>query len=57
MSGHDTLEQGRDAYKRRAWGDAYRQLLAAQDDTSLTSRDLEQLGTAAYLIGRDIEST
>ncbi|HEU0204228.1 MAG TPA: hypothetical protein VFR86_27775, partial [Burkholderiaceae bacterium] len=51
----DALEQGRAAYGRRAWRDAYQALSRADHATALTGDDLERLATAAYLIGHDIE--
>ncbi len=47
------LERGREAYGRRAWGDAYRLLSRADQAAPLTGGDLELLATAAYLTGRD----
>jgi DNA-binding CsgD family transcriptional regulator len=47
------LERGRDAYARRAWSEAFDQLSAADRDSPLEPEDLEWLGMAAALIGRD----
>ena len=47
------LERGRDAYARRAWSDAFDQLSTADAESPLEAEDLERLGTAAELIGRD----
>ena len=52
----DLLDQGRDSFGRRAWGDAYSQLVAADQDAPLEAADLERLATAAYLIGKDADS-
>ena len=41
---------------RQAWGDAYAQLSAADHKAPLPPEDLEQLATAAYLIGKDVEA-
>jgi ATP/maltotriose-dependent transcriptional regulator MalT len=49
----DTVEQGRDAFARRAWGEAYALLGAGEP---LAADDLERLAVAAYLLGRDDES-
>jgi DNA-binding CsgD family transcriptional regulator len=49
------LERGRAAYALRAWREAYQQLRAADQQTPLAPDDLEQLGTAAFLIGKDEE--
>ena len=53
MRSLENLEQGRASYRRRAWGDAYRCLSAADDGSPLAVEDLERLATAAYLTGRD----
>lgn len=51
----DALARGRDAFERRAWGDAYRGLTAAELDAPLAADDLERLALAAHLIGKDDE--
>ncbi len=56
MTGVDTLERGRESFGRRAWGDAYVQLSAADLQTPLGLDDLERLAAAAYLSGRDPDS-
>jgi DNA-binding CsgD family transcriptional regulator len=48
-----TAERARDAFARRAWGEARRLLLALEP---LEAEDLERLSIAAYLLGRDDES-
>jgi DNA-binding CsgD family transcriptional regulator len=48
----DVLEQGREAYARRRWAEAFDQLTAADADARLGPVDLDRLATAAYLIGR-----
>lgn len=53
----EALERGRAASGRRAWGDAFTQLSAADRAAPLAPADLERLAAAAYLIGRDDEST
>jgi len=50
------LNRGRASYDRAAWGDAYVQLLAADRERSLEPDDLERLGIAAHLTGRDAEA-
>ncbi|HEU4630448.1 MAG TPA: LuxR C-terminal-related transcriptional regulator [Gemmatimonadaceae bacterium] len=50
------LERGRESFARQAWGDAYARLSAADAESPLALPDLERLATAAYLVGRDIES-
>ena len=51
------VEDGRASFGRQAWGDAYAQLSAAEAEAPLEREDLERLAVAAYLIGRDEEST
>ncbi|HXV33835.1 MAG TPA: helix-turn-helix transcriptional regulator [Gaiellaceae bacterium] len=50
------LEQGREAYARRAWKESYEQLSRADGDSPLAAGDLELLAVAAYMLGRDDES-
>ncbi len=57
MTNVDALGRGRAAFLRRAWTDAHAELLAADQVAPLEPEDLERLGTAAYLIGRDLESS
>ena len=56
MTAADALDRGRAAFGRRAWGDAYAQLSAADREAALEPEDLERLAMAAYLVGRDDES-
>lgn len=49
-----TVERGREAFARQAWGDAYA-LFAASGP--LEGDDLERLAVAAHMVGRDDEST
>jgi DNA-binding CsgD family transcriptional regulator len=49
------LDRGRRAYDRRAWKDAHALLSLADRQTALRAVDLERLGTAAFLIGREKE--
>ena len=51
------LLQARDAYRRRAWADAYARFSAADRDSPLTPDDRDRLAVAAYLLGREAEST
>jgi DNA-binding CsgD family transcriptional regulator/tetratricopeptide (TPR) repeat protein len=51
------LDGGRASFGRQAWGDAYAQLSAADKEAPLGLDDLERLAMAAYLVGRDEEST
>jgi DNA-binding CsgD family transcriptional regulator len=50
----DHLREGREAHARRAWHEAYQAFLRADEATPLEAGDLEQLATAAYLIGREL---
>lgn len=52
----DPVESGRAAFSRRAWSDAFQQLLEADRSAPLEANDLETLATAAYLVGRDEDS-
>ncbi|WP_247509527.1 tetratricopeptide repeat protein [Bradyrhizobium sp. 157] len=47
------LDLAREYYQQRAWADAYRAFLRADQETSLTAEALELLAMAAYLVGRD----
>lgn len=49
------LRQAREAYKRRAWADAYRSLSRADIAAPLGVEDLQLLASSAYLIGREDE--
>ena len=55
MTTADALELGRASFARQAWGDAYAQLSAEDRKSPLAPDDLERLGTAAYLLGKDEE--
>jgi DNA-binding CsgD family transcriptional regulator/tetratricopeptide (TPR) repeat protein len=52
MASDDSLPRGREAYERRAWGDAYARLSVADQQSPLGAEDLGRLGMAAYLTGR-----
>ncbi len=56
MGTASAADQGRDAFDRRAWADAYAQLVTADQQSPLAAADLERLATAAYLTGRDGDS-
>jgi DNA-binding NarL/FixJ family response regulator len=59
MSGRATLgplDRGRAAFDRRAWGDAFALLAAADRESALAPDDLERLAIAAHLVGRDSQS-
>jgi len=51
----DPLQHGRECYARRSWNHAYQSFSLADQAAPLDVDDLEQLATAAYLIGRDRE--
>ena len=50
------LGQGQEAYERQAWGEAYEQLLAADNEEALSPADLERLAMTAYLTGRYVDT-
>ena len=56
MAAREALGLGRDAFRRRAWGDAHNQLSTADQEASLDVEDLERLAMAAHLLGRDDDS-
>jgi DNA-binding CsgD family transcriptional regulator len=49
----ELLEQGRAAFERHVWGEAYTQLAAADRRVPLASEDLERWAVAAHLVGQD----
>jgi hypothetical protein len=51
----DELERGRAAFAGNAWADAYESLQRAREAGALAPQDLELLGRAAYMLGRDEE--
>src|SRR5262245_13626126 len=53
MPGADAVERARGSFERRAWGDAFAELSAAQREGRLDVEDLERLAVAAYMAGRD----
>ncbi|HKI94691.1 MAG TPA: LuxR C-terminal-related transcriptional regulator [Gemmatimonadales bacterium] len=57
MTPGTALDRGRAAFGRKAWGAAYDALAAADARADLEPADLECLGTAAFLLGRDEAST
>ena len=52
-----SVERGRAAFARRAWGDAHAELVAADLQASLGPEDLEFLAIACDLLGRDEDCT
>jgi DNA-binding CsgD family transcriptional regulator/tetratricopeptide (TPR) repeat protein len=57
MTRADALEQGQDAFRQRAWGDAFTALSAADRDGALQPDDLRLLARAADLSGRDSDAS
>jgi DNA-binding CsgD family transcriptional regulator len=53
MTSADALVKGRAAFDREAWAEAYEQLAAADRESPLGPDDVQQLGMAAELVGRD----
>jgi DNA-binding CsgD family transcriptional regulator len=54
---YDVLEQARAAFAQRSWAGAYERFVTADAAVPLELDDLESLALAAYLSGRDEEST
>jgi DNA-binding NarL/FixJ family response regulator len=50
------IDEGRAAFERQAWGDAFRDLSAVEVADGLGLEDSERLAVAAYLVGRSEES-
>ena len=56
MAVTNRLEQARDSFRRRAWGDAFVGLSSADREALLDAEDIERLSLAAYMVGRDDDS-
>ena len=52
----DATDRGRASFAQGAWAQAYALLSAADGEAGLGPEDLELLGAAAYLVGRDEEA-
>jgi hypothetical protein len=52
----DATERGRASFAQGAWGEAYALLATADGEAGLDLEDLERLGAAAYLVGREEEA-
>jgi ATP/maltotriose-dependent transcriptional regulator MalT len=52
-SDRGALEEGREAYGRRAWLEAHDLLVDAHEEEPLEGADLELLSTASFMLGRD----
>ncbi len=50
-----TLEEGRKAFRKQAWADAYALLSSADTDLQVDPEDLKNLATAAYLTGKETD--
>ncbi|HEY6772314.1 MAG TPA: LuxR C-terminal-related transcriptional regulator [Solirubrobacterales bacterium] len=55
MENTGKVAQGRDAYARQAWSEAYESLIEAERSAPLDPRDVEVLATSAYMLGRERE--
>ncbi len=55
MTTANTVEQGRQAFRRQAWGDAYSLLSSADEESALDGEALELLAKASYLTGKESE--
>lgn len=53
MTTTTTLEEGRKAFQKQAWADAYTFLSSADSDLQVGPADLQKLATAAYLTGKE----
>lgn len=53
MAQAPAIVQGREAFARRKWREAYELLSAADRESPLEPADLERFATAAYLVGED----
>jgi DNA-binding NarL/FixJ family response regulator len=53
VDGPASLAAAREAFDRRAWGDAYEHLREAAEGRELATDDLRRLATAAYLTGHN----
>jgi hypothetical protein len=53
MAQTPAIDQGREAFARRRWREAYEQLSAADREAPIEPADLERLAAAAYLVGEE----
>ena len=56
MTVADTLEQGRESYRRQAWERAYTQLTTVDAEDPLAPEDLDRLARSAFRTGREAVS-
>jgi hypothetical protein len=57
MARTPAIVQGREAFARQKWREAYAQLSAADREPPLEPADLERFATAAYLVGEEAHAT
>ncbi len=57
MANATNLEQGRKAFRRQAWSEAYTKLWSADHESQIEAEDLELLAKSAYLTGKISIST
>jgi DNA-binding CsgD family transcriptional regulator len=57
MAPTPAIVQGREAFARQKWREAYAQFSAADRELPLELADLERFATAAYLLGEDAHAT
>jgi DNA-binding CsgD family transcriptional regulator len=57
MARTPAIAQGREAFGRRKWREAYAQFSQADRESPLEPADLERFATAAYLVGEDAHAT
>lgn len=55
MTGSETLEAGREAFRQKRWSDAYALLSEADRESAPDPQHLEMLAETAFLIGRDTD--
>jgi tetratricopeptide (TPR) repeat protein len=53
----ETLNRSRESFRKQAWGEAFSQLLAADQEKPLEAEDLHLFAMAAHLIGKETEGT
>jgi DNA-binding CsgD family transcriptional regulator len=56
MKAVETLRRARKSFDEKVWADSYRLFEVADRERTLEPEDLERFATAAYLMGRDVES-
>jgi len=56
VTGSDLLERARTAFAGRQWAEAFSALSNVDRERGLDAEDVERLATAAYLVGKEVES-